>query len=209
MKIDYVKTLGNLYQQPNNEISILEVPAMNFLAIRGRGDPNGSEQYSQAIGALYGLAYTLKFTIKKGPSALDYAVLPLEGLWWADDMRQFSLDDRSNWQWQMMIMQPDCVTKDLFLQAREDVRRKKNPPLLDQVNFERFEEGLCAQIFHAGPYGEAERPTTDKLHAFITEHGFEKTGKHHEIYFNSPLRTAPEKLKTIIRQPIRRAGTDA
>ncbi len=93
--------------------------------------------------------------------------------------------------------------------SREDVRRKKNPPLLDQVNFERFEEGLCAQIFHAGPYGEAERPTTDKLHAFITVQGFEKTGKHHEIYFNSPLRTAPEKLKTIIRQPICRAGTDA
>lgn len=209
MKIDYTKTLGNLYQQSRKEISIVEVPPMNFLTIQGRGDPNGNEEYSQAVGALYGLAYTLKFAVKKGPSSIDYGVMPLEGLWWEEDMRNFNLDDRTNWQWQMMIMQPKVINSELFTQAVAEVRRKKNPPKLDEVKFEHFEEGMCAQIFHAGPYGEAERPTTDKLHAFISEQGYEKTGRHHEIYFNSPLRTAPEKLKTVIRQPIRRAGENA
>jgi hypothetical protein len=209
MKIDYTKTLGSLYQQPKKEISILEVPAMNFLTIRGRGDPNGSAEYSQAVGALYSLAYALKFAIKKGPQAIDYAVLPLEGLWWAEDMRRFNLEDRSEWLWQMMIMQAEYVTQELFTRIVEEVHRKKNPPKLDEVRFERFEEGLCAQVFHAGPYGEAERPTTDRLHAFISAQGYEKTGKHHEIYFNSPLRSAPDKLKTIIRQPIRKAGANA
>ena len=202
MKVDHTKILGNLYNQSKKEISLVEVPPLNFLTIQGSGSPNQSQAYSDAVGALYALAYKIKFSIKKGPLALDYKVMPLEGLWWAEDMRTFNLEERDNWLWQMMILQPEEVTRPIFEEAREEVRRKKNPPLLDEVKFEPLHEGTCAQIFHAGPYGEAEAPTIARLHDFIHENGYELTGRHHEIYFNSPQRTAPEKLKTIIRQPI-------
>jgi hypothetical protein len=206
MKVDTIKELGILYNQPKKEISIVEVPPLNYLTIQGQGDPNQNQDYSDAVGALYSLAYNIKFSIKKGPQGLDFKVMPLEGLWWAEDMAQFNLDTRGDWLWQMMILQPEVVSAEIVAQAREDVRRKKNLPRLDEVKFERYEEGTCAQIFHSGPYGEAERPSVDKLHAFIHEQGYQLSGKHHEIYFNSPLRTAPEKLKTIIRQPIRKAA---
>ena len=205
MKRDFMKELENLYKQPKKEISILEVPAMNFLTIRGHGSPNDNPDYSDAVGALYSLAYNLKFRIKKGPTDIDYKVMPLEGLWWAENMNEFNLDDRSNWRWQMMIMQPELITQDLFMQALDEVRTKKNPPRLDEVKFESYDEGLCAQIFHLGPYGEGERENIDRLHQYIHDQGYTLRGKHHEIYFNSPLRTAPEKLKTIIRQPIQKA----
>jgi hypothetical protein len=209
MKVDHTKTLGNLYNQPKKEPSLGEVPPMNFLTIRGSGNPNQNQAYSDAVGALYAMAYKIKFSVKNSPQNLDFHVMPLEGLWWAEDMREFNLDDRGNWLWQMMIMQPEEVTRPIFDEAREEVRRKKNPPRLDEVNFERIDEGTCAQIFHSGPYGEAEASSVEKLHAFIHEQGYQLTGKHHEIYFNSPLRTAPEKLKTIIRQPIRKVPADA
>lgn len=204
MKINHMEKMDDLYKQSKKEISIIQVPQLNFLTIQGKGNPNNNEDYSQAVGALYALAYKLKFSVKNGPSAIDYKVMPLEGLWWAEDMRQFSLENRSNWLWQMMIMQPDCITPEMFRAAVEEVRSKKNPPKLEQVNFESFKEDLCAQIFHSGPYGEGERPTIERLHGFIAENGYVLNGKHHEIYLNSPLRVAPEKLKTIIRQPIRK-----
>lgn len=202
MKIDHKKELAHLYKQSRKEISIVDVPKMNFLTILGKGGPNDNPDYSHAVGALYAVAYNLKFHIKKGPSAVDYKVMPLEGLWWAEDMTKFTLEYRDNWLWKMMIMQPDMITEDMFKEMVEQVRNKKNPPKLDEVQFESIEEGLCAQIFHAGPYGEAEGPTVERLHQFIHDQGYELRGIHHEIYLNSPLRTAPEKLKTIIRQPI-------
>jgi hypothetical protein len=128
MKTDFIKELGNLYQQPKKEISILQVPAMNFLTIQGSGNPNNNEDYSAAVGALYSLAYSLKFAIKKGTKALDYGVMPLEGLWWVEDMQDFNLEERSGWRWKMMIMQPEMITRDLCEHAVEEVRRKKNPP---------------------------------------------------------------------------------
>jgi len=204
MKIDLKKIFSSLYKQSKKEISIVEVPKLNFMTIQGTGDPNNNEGYSQAVGALYTVAYKLKFTIRNSSQAIDYQVMPLEGLWWAEDMRQFNLENRSNWQWQMMIMQPDPVTAELFNKVVEEVRKKKNSPKLDQIKFETFEEGLCAQIFHLGPYGEGERLTVEKLHQFISKQGFDRRGKHHEIYFNSPLRTIQEKLQTIIRQPVRK-----
>jgi len=199
--IDHLKNLSHLYSQKKNEVSILEVPCMNFLVIDGTGSPNNNPAYSDAVGALYALAYHLKFTVKKS-LGIDYKVMPLEGLWWAEDMRLFTLENRDNWLWRMMVMQPDFVSADMAAQAVDEVRRKKNPPRLDEVRFESYDEGLCAQIFHAGPYGEAERPSIERLHQFIFDKGYRLRGKHHEIYLNSPLRSAPEKLKTIIRQPM-------
>jgi hypothetical protein len=175
---------------------------MNFLMIDGTGSPNNNPDYSDAVGALYALAYHLKFTVKKGPLGIDYKVMPLEGLWWAEDMRLFTLENRDNWLWRMMIMQPDLITVEMFDEAIDAVRKKKNPPRMDEVRFEGYEEGLSAQIFHAGPYGEAERPSIERLHQTIFDRNYKLCGKHHEIYFNSPLRSEPAKLKTIIRQPV-------
>jgi hypothetical protein len=200
--IDHIKESGERYKLVKKEIVLLEVPPMQFLMIDGEKDPNQNPEYSDAVGALYSVAYKLKFLVKKGPLAVDYKVMPLEGLWWAENMAAFSLENRLNWKWTMMIMQPDFITHAMFSEALENARSKKDNEKLEQVRFESFSEGLCMQIFHQGPYGEGERATIETLHSHITKMGYALFGKHHEIYFNSPLKTAPENLKTIIRQPV-------
>jgi len=204
-KINHAKEFSYLYKQPKNKISLVDVPPLKFLVIDGIGDPNNNPDYSEALSALYSTAYKLKFAIKKGPLAVDYKVMPLEGLWWAEDMALFNLENRSNWLWRMMIMQPEYISEDLFKTIIASLKQKKDLPKLDDVRFETCQEGLCMQILHLGPYGEGERETINKLHAHIESEGYQRVGKHHEIYFNSPLRTAPENLKTIIRQPIKLA----
>ena len=201
-KLNHINILGDFYKQPKNKISLVDVPAMNFIMIDGTGDPNNNPSYSDAVGALYAVAYNLKFMVKKGPLEIDYKVMPLEGLWWAEDMAGFSLETRDNWQWTMMIMQPEQISVDMFSEAIENVKTKKNPPRLKDLRFESYAEGLSMQIFHRGPYGAGEVETIERLHGHIASEGYQLRGKHHEIYFNSPLRTAPENLKTIIRQPV-------
>jgi hypothetical protein len=180
------------------------VPPMRFLMIDGRGDPNTSQDYKDAVEALYAAAYTLKFAIKKG-RGIDYPVMALEGLWWADDMADFSLDRREGWLWTMMIMQPEIVTRDDFDAAIGEAQSKKRLAALSKIRFENFAEGLAAQILYFGPYRD-EGPTIARLHEFIKDSGCERSGKHHEIYLGDPRRTAPEKLRTVIRQPMRKAA---
>jgi len=204
-KINHANEFSYLYKQPKNKISLVDVPPLKFLVIDGIGDPNNNPDYSEALSALYSTAYKLKFAIKKGPLAIDYKVMPLEGLWWAEDMAFFNLENRSNWLWRMMIMQPEYISENLFTTIIASLKQKKELPKLDDVRFETYQEGLCMQILHLGPYGEGERETINKLHTHIESEGYQRVGKHHEIYFNSPLRTAPENLKTIIRQPIKPA----
>ena len=185
------------------EPQFVNVPAMTFLMIDGVGDPNTATAYRDAIAALYGLAYPLKFALKK-TTGVDYRVAPLEGLWWADDMAEFSAERKGNWRWTMMIAQPPAVTPALVDTIRAEVRRKKALPALDQVRLESFAEGRAAQVLYLGPYA-AEGPTIERLHHFIHEHGERFDGrrqKHHEIYLSDPRRAKPERLKTIIRQPI-------
>jgi hypothetical protein len=198
--------LEKRYKPSTRTPEIVDVPEMHFLMVDGTGDPNKSLSYEEAVGALYALSYTLKFALKK-TTDFEYKVYPLEGLWWADDMAQFSLERREHWRWTMMIAQPPQVTREWVQTALEDVRRKKNPPGLERVRFELFHEGRAAQIMHVGPYA-AEGPNILKLHAFIRERGGHFDGrvqKHHEIYFSDPHRTTPEKMKTIIRQPLKPA----
>jgi hypothetical protein len=199
-KLDLKKQLKHLYSPRASDVEVVDVPELSFLTIDGSGDPNTSEEYRQALEALYSLAYSVKFRIKKSDPALDYAVMPLEGLWWADDMNRFSAQDKSNWQWTMLIAQPAEVTADLLAEVAAEVERKKRPARLAQVRLAPFQEGRAAQIMHVGPYA-AEAPAIARLHAFIEEHGYRRRGKHHEIYLKDPGRTAPEKLLTIIRQP--------
>jgi hypothetical protein len=200
-KIDYKKGLKHLYKSSAKKIEIVDVPKMNFLMVDGEGDPNTSQAYQDAVEVLYALSYALKFMIKKSEIAIDYGVLPLEGLWWSDDMASFTVDNKDNWKWTYMIMQPELVTKKMVQEAIEQVKAKKNPTSLPLVRFESFTEGKAAQILHIGPFSE-EGPTVEKVHSFIEESGGQRIGKHHEIYLSDIRRAAPEKWKTIIRQPM-------
>jgi hypothetical protein len=201
-KIDYKKELKHLYQPPTKEVVQVEVPPFNYLMLDGTGDPNTSPTYQAGVEVLYSLSYTLKFMVKKGPLALDYGVLPLEGLWWAEDMSAFTTADKSNWQWTMLIMQPEFITPAMVADAVQAVKRKSNPPLLDEVRFEPFAEGLCAQIMHIGPFSE-EGPTIERVHRFIADSGRQRFGKHHEIYLSDIRKADPAKWRTVIRQPMR------
>ena len=200
-KIDYKKELKHLYRPSAKKVEAVDVPRMNFLMMDGKGDPNTSQEFKDAIGVLYPLSYTLKFMIKKGGIGVDYGVLPLEGLWWADDMSSFVDDRREHWQWTLMIMQPELVTEQMVQEANAQVLKKKNPVSLPLVRFESFEEGKVAQILHVGPFSE-EGPSVEKVHAFIEESGSQRRGKHHEIYLSDIRRAAADNWKTIIRQPM-------
>jgi len=200
-KIDYKKKLKHLYNPSPKTVEIVGVPEMNFLIIDGQGDPNTSQEYSDAIEALYAVSYTLKFMVKKGGLEIDYGVMPLEGLWWVDDMSEFDINDKTNWKWTAMIMQPEHVTQNLFAVAYEQVEKKKNPVALSKIRFKSFSEGKAAQTMHIGPFSE-EGPTIERIHDFIKENGFSPVGRHHEIYLSDIRKAAPEKWKTIIRQPI-------
>jgi hypothetical protein len=199
-KIDLKKELKNLYNPSAKEVTVVEVPAMNFLLINGEGAPT-SPQYSEAIESLFNVAYTLKFMVKK-IKGIDYVVMPLEGLWWVDDMTKFSADRKDDWKWTAMIMQPQYFTEEDVNLAVEQVKKKKNPAALSKVRFESFEECSAAQIMYVGPFS-AEGPTIAKIHAHIQNSGHVLSGKHHEIYLNNPATTAPEKLKTVLRQPMK------
>ncbi len=165
------------------------------------GDPNTSPDFQDAVEVLFGLSYTLKFMIKNENLSIDYGVLPLEGLCWAEDMSRFTVEDKSNWQWTLMIMQPEWVTANLVTKGIEQIEKKKNLRLLSVARFESYAEGKAAQTLHVGPFSE-EGPTVEKVHHFIEENGFQRRGKHHEIYLSDIRRAAPEKWKTIIRQPV-------
>jgi len=199
-KIDYKKELKHLYQASAKKAERVDVPSMNFLMLDGQGDPNASQRFQEGVEALFGLAYTIKFIIKKGVTAVDYGVLPLEGLWWVEDMAGFSIEKKDDWQWTIMIMQPDLVTADMVEAARNQARAKKKSTILDEVRFEAYREGASAQTMHIGPF-EEEGPAIEKLHRFIRESGHDLAGRHHEIYLSDIRRTAPGKWKTIVRQP--------
>jgi hypothetical protein len=200
-KTDLRATQKSLYQPSAAAPVIVDVPEMAFLMIDGEGNPNTSPEYQQAVSALFQLSYALKFAVKKG-QGLDYAVMPLEGLWWLREGLEFTLENKDSWCWTMMIRQPDPVTSELVEETREQVRRKKNPPRLSEVRCAPYAEGLSVQLMHIGPYAD-EHPNIMRMHAFAREQGYRLDGKHHEIYISDVTKTAPERLKTVLRQPVR------
>ncbi len=199
-KIDLKKELKNLYNPSSKEVSFVEVPDMNFLMVDGEGSP-ASPQYTASVEALYPVAYALKCIVKKA-HGIDYGVMPLEGLWWMDNMTQFSVERKDEWKWTSMIMQPKYVTQDDFKAAVEQVHKKKVPSALDRVRFECYHEGKAAQVMHIGPFS-TEGPNVQRLHDAIKASGHQLSGKHHEIYLGDPRKTAPERLKTVLRQPMK------
>ena len=199
-KIDLKKELKHLYQPSVKEVVQTEVPTFQFLMIDGEGDPNTSQKYAEAVEALFSVSYTAKFMMKKGARGIDYAVMPLEGLWWSDDMSVFIANDRSKWKWTMMIMQPHFLEEAVIQAAVVEVKRKKSLPAIDSLRLENFTEGLCAQTLHVGPFSE-EGPTIRRVHDFIGARSA-LAGKHHEVYLSDIRRADPAKWKTIIRQPM-------
>ena len=203
-KIDFKKQFKELFSASKTKVQVVDVPTMNFFMVDGKGDPNNSQSFQEAMESLYGMAYTLKFMLKGNESFDDFVVPPLEGLWWTDDMGRFSMDNKKEWNWTVMNMQPEFVTGEMVDESRAQLEKKKNPVALSKLRFEKLSEGKCVQIMHIGPY-DTEAPTISKMHQFIALNGFHPDGKHHEIYLSDPRRTAPEKQKTILRQPIRLA----
>ena len=200
-KIDFKKKLKHLYQPSTKESEQIDVPMMNYLMVDGVGDPNTSKAFTEAVEVLFSLSYTLKFMVKKGALAIDYGVMPLEGLWWADDMSTFGSGDKSKWKWTLMIMQPEFISNGMVDAAIAEVKKKKNPAAVDKVRFEALSEGSAVQIMHIGPFSQ-EGPDIERLHQFIESRGHKLVGKHHEIYLSDIRKTAPSKWKTVIRQPM-------
>ncbi len=201
-KFDYKKEFSEFYKAKIGKPVVVTVPKLNFIMIDGKGDPNTSQEYIDAIQTLYPIAYGIKFACKN-KLGKDFGVMPLEGLWWMEDMKDFNPNDKSNWLWTAMIMQPEIVTEDIFDSVVEQVKEKKAPTSLDKLRFEAYNEGRSAQVMYVGPYRD-EGPTIIDLHKFIKEQGGkldESNKHHHEIYLGDPRRTEPSKLKTIIRQP--------
>jgi hypothetical protein len=204
VKADFKKQIET-YSAPRGRFSIVTVPSLQFLMVDGHGDPNTSKAYQDALTSIYPLAYKLKF-FSKGELDRDYSVMPLEALWWSDDMDSFtSARDKSRWDWTLMNMLPEWITREHLDAAREMVARKGGAPALDAVRLERFDEGLSVQTLHIGSYDD-EAPVLDAMHnEFVPAHRLQMTGKHHEIYLSDARRTSPDKLKTILRQPVANA----
>ena len=198
-KLDLTKTHRDLYRA-KAEPGLVEIPEMAYLMIDGRGDPNTSVEYRDSVSALFSVAYKFKFLTKR-EAGFDFKVMPLEGLWWVDEGEEFSLDDKSNWSWTMLVALPDDLDPAHLDAARLEVATRKGLVAASRVRMERWEEGAAAQLLHLGPYAE-EESSIERLHAFIRDTACGFRGRHHEIYLNDPSRVAPERLKTIVRQPV-------
>lgn len=190
------------YAAPRGRFEIVTVAPAQFLMIDGHGDPNTAPEYADALATLYPVAYGLKF-LSKNDIGRDYTVMPLEALWWADDLETFTSGrDKSQWNWTVMNLIPDWLTAAHLDVVRDRVARKGSAPVLDRLRLEPFAEGLCVQTLHLGPY-DAEGPVLERLHHdVVPDNGLRLRGKHHEIYLSDARRNAPEKLRTILRQPV-------
>lgn len=198
-KLDFKKTLKRYFSAPVGAFEIVDIPKASFAMADGKGNPNTSPDYAAAVEALFAVSYTHKFASKA--EGRDYVVGPLQGLWWAADWEDFVRRDKDKWLWTMMIMQPEWIGRGQFVEAVEQVKAKGRA-IPSTLRLEAFEEGRCVQMLHIGSYDE-EAPTLKRLHQdFLPANGLAERGKHHEIYLSDPRRVAPEKLRTILRQPV-------
>ena len=203
MKTDLKKQLDG-YTAPRGSFSIVQVPPLTYLLADGRGDPNTSPVYQEAVTALFTLAYKVKF-LSKRELGHDYVVMPLEGLWWSEDLAMFtSSRDKSRWSWTLMNLVPDWITAEHLDAVRAALARSAGAASLGRVRLERYEEGLSVQTLHVGPFDD-EGPVLEAMHhEFLPAHALRMTGRHHEIYLSDPRRTDPSRLRTILRQPVAR-----
>ena len=205
-RVDLRRTLDH-YAARHGEWRALQVPPLRYLAVDGEGDPDVTPAYAEALGALYPFAYALR-AVGRAETGRDHVVPPLEGLWWADDLAAFTTRrDRSAWRWTLLILVPDWLSADHVERAREAAAVRRPTAPLDRVRLEALDEGSCVQTLHLGPY-DAEGPVLADLHdRVLPERGLVETGHHHEIYLGDPRRSAPERLRTILRQPVAPAAS--
>jgi hypothetical protein len=204
-RYDVKRELKQFYAPTNTDWALVDVPAQRFIAVDGRGDPNTSADYTRAVQALYAVAFTIKFTSKR-TLGRDFVVGPLEGLWWSDRPEVFTTRAKDAWQWRMLISQPDWITDDLVDEARRAAELAKKLPTIADVRRETLHEGTNAQLLHVGPYDD-EGPALARLHdEYLAANNLRMSGHHHEIYLGDPRRTEPAKLRTILRQPVRKAN---
>ena len=205
-KLDLRKELKHLYAPSAKNVEVVDVPHFQFAMVDGEIEPGclpgDSPAFQEAVEALYGISYTLKFMSKlRTENPIDYSVTALEGLWWVEE-GEFDITNAEGWKWTVLMMQPAHITVEMYQDALRQLRQKKGDrPGFSRLRLEDWEEGLCMQIMHVGPYAE-EPATIATMHAFARENGYRLHGKHHEIYLGDPRRTSPEKLKTVLRQPI-------
>ena len=208
-KLDLKKDLKSLYFPSAKKVELVEIPAFKFLMIDGAIEPGmapgTSPLFQENMQALYGAAYTLKFQVKmRKENPVDYPVMALEGLWWVED-GHFNIKIKDNWFYTMMILVPDLITQAMFEQAKAQLRKKKGgQPGFEHLRLEEFNEGLCVQTLHIGPY-DSEPVTVEKMDAYIQANHLIKCGKHHELYLGNPLRADPTNLRTVLRHPVQRA----
>jgi hypothetical protein len=200
-KTDFKKTL-DAYRAQRGRFRMVDVPDMQYLMTDGHGDPNTSPAFAEAVESLYPVAYALKFASKQGLGR-DYVVPPLEGLWWAEDMDSFTAArDKSRWDWTLMLMVPDWIDRATFTTAVEQTRRKHRPARLDDVRLQTLSEGRCVQTLHVGSFDDEAGVLARLHHEFVPGHGLRLAGTHHEIYLSDFRKVAPDKRRTILRQPV-------
>lgn len=201
--IDFKKVYKAFYSPKPGKPEIVTLPEMLYVMVDGQGDPNTSIDFQNAIGALYSVVYSLKFWRKKSSLTPDYSVGPLEALWSVKSGETFATSPKKDWLWTAMLWLPDFISDKDVKNQTELARAKKPNPALNKVYLKKFNEGTAVQIMHIGPYGE-EQPNIELMHDYALQQGYQLHGKHHEIYLGDPRRAAPEKLRTILRQPIRK-----
>jgi hypothetical protein len=204
-KLDLKKDYKTLYNPPAKAVQLIEVPRLKFLMIDGSiepgCEPGNSPSFQEATAAIYGAAYTLKFMVKKRQeNPIDYPVMALEGLWWVED-GLFDIKIKDNWFWTLLILAPDFIDENLFQEALAQLHKKRDSAALSKLRLETFQEGLCVQIMHIGPYAD-EPATVDRLAAFALDNQLQFQHRHHEIYLGDPRRSQPAQLKTILRHPV-------
>ena len=204
-KVNFKKTLRNIYLPSQKDFTIVNVPEMNFLTIIGKGNPNNSEEFQKAVEALYAVSYAIKMSPKKGDTPkgyFEYVVPPLEGLWWISG-KEFNLNEKDKFEWKIMIMQPEFVNNEIVKSAIELSKKSKDNSSIAKIKFESYEEGLSVQIMHVGSY-DAEKETIIKMKEFIKNRNLKENGLHHEIYLSDPKKISPDALKTVLRQPVKK-----
>lgn len=202
-RIDFVKDRHQLFSAPTDQPVITKIPRQKYLMVDGQGNPNTSKDFQEAMQALFGVSFTIKFMPRKGVKIAnyqDFKVAPPEGLWWTEG-KEFDVTEKAGWSWTLMIMMPEFVTKEVFEQALKMLKERKPSPGLEKIRLEDYEEGESVQLMYVGPYADEEL-AIEKMRLFAESKGKKFTGKHHEIYFGDPRRTKPEKLKTLIRHPV-------
>lgn len=206
-KVDYAAQLGSLYRA-QDQPKLIEVPPMAFVLLDGHGDPNGSKAFRQTVDALFAVSRDILSHVKK-LEGVEYEVMPLEGLWWIPSARVWDFADKSDWDWTLLVAQPEVVTEAMAAESIRDAanKRKRLASVIESARFQTLEEGLSAQVLHRGPYAK-ERATLERLYPFISANGYLPTGKHHEIYLTDDD-TPPERMRTIVRQPVVPRGCEA